>query len=417
MSLLDALHQRQEGAAAQNADFVALVADEANTAVMQRYVSQRMLPHALVQQGAIGAAIDLLKKMDRAPVQLVVDVSGLDTPLSELEKLSNVCDPSISVFVLGDRNDVGLYRSLLQLGIRDYLVKPLTVDLLLRTLGDGQTGHTAPVQHTRTGKVISFVGARGGVGVSSVCTHLAYELAENRQRRVAVVDLDLHGGAVNVLLGLQGNQGLIDVLENVQRLDPQSMDRTLIRHGRRLYVLSCELAYGDRFVPQPGALAQLIDVLKHYFHYVLLDVPRPGTTWPQLSEEAFDNSYQVYLLADATVHSARRAAQLSRHVTARQSEPVLSLLLNHPQPEGSARVEVQDFVSAIQRSVLMELPFDAQALTRAQNLGEALNPRSVFGMAIRQLANDLSGAEVETVRAGATVRQLDRLRQWLGRGG
>lgn len=416
MSLFDALQARPDNASAQNADFVALVADEANTTVMQRYVSQRMLPHALVQQGGIAEAVQLLKKMERAPVQLVVDVSGLDTPLSELEKLANVCDPSVSVYVLGNRNDVGLYRSLLQLGIRDYLVKPLTVDLLLRTLGDGQASHTAPVQHSRTGKVIAFVGARGGVGVSTVCTHLAYELAENRHRRVALVDLDLHGGSVNILLGEQGNQGLIDVLENVQRLDPQSMERTLVRHGRRLYVLSCELGYGDRFVPETGALAQLIGVLKHYFHYVLLDVPRPGTTWPQLCEEAFDSAYQIYLLADATVHAARRVAHLARHITGRQNEPVLSLLLNCPQPEGSARVDVEDFASATLCAVRMTLPFDAEALTRAQNLGEALNPRSDFGQGIRQLANDLSGTDVETAGSAAPARLRDTLRRWLNRG-
>ena len=368
-----------------------------------------MLPHAVVERGSIAQAISYLLKMDRAPLQLVIDVSQSDTPLSELAQLAEVCDPSVDVYVLGSQNDVGLYRSLLQLGIRDYLVKPLTVDLLTRTLGDGQSGRSEPVQSTRTGKVISLMGARGGVGVSSVCAHLARDLAEDKHRRVALVDLDVYGGAINVLLGLQSNQGLIDVMENVQRLDPQYMDRTLIKHSSRLFVLSCELDYSDAFTPPEGALTQLIEVLKHYFHYVLLDVPRPGTAVPMLCEEALNQSKLVYLLADQTVHSARRVAQMSRHIAARPNEPVVSVLLNRTVPASAADVARADFSSATQRAVLHELPFDPAALVAAQNLGERLNPRTEFAQAIAHLANDLSGVEqkaVSTKRHGSLVARL-----------
>lgn len=412
MSMLDSLFQPERQQTVGNADFVAFVGDAGNTEIMRRYVSQRMLPHAVVEQGTIETAIDHLVKMERAPQQLVVDISRYDTPLSELAQLAEVCDPSVDVYVLGDRNDVGLYRSLLQLGIRDYLVKPLTVDLLTRTLGDGAAGRSEPVQGTRTGKVISLVGARGGVGVSTIAVHLGRALAEHKHRRVALVDLDLYGGAINLLLGLQGNQGLIDVLGNVQRLDPQYMERTLVKHSNRLFVLSCELDYTERFEPVPGALGQLIEILKHYFHYVLLDLPRPGNLPPALSEEVLDQSKLVYLVADQTVHSARRVAQLARHFAARQNEPVVSVLLNHTVPPSDALVARSDFSNATQRPVLQELPFDPATLLTAQNLGEALDAHAPFAQAIDQLADDLSGAGQKAApKASGRSHWLQQLRR------
>jgi pilus assembly protein CpaE len=392
MSLLDMLGAGSAGKNdVPNADFVAFVSDETNTATMRQYVAQRALPHAEVQCGAIDQAIAHLRLMERMPQQLVVDVSGSDTPLSELSRLAEVCAPSVDVYVLGSKNDVGLYRSLLQIGVRDYMVKPLTVELLTRTLGVGTVGHDEPVQRSRTGKVITLMGARGGLGVSSVCAHLAQYLAEEKQRRVALVDLDVYSGAISVLLGESTNQGLVDVLQNVQRLDPQYMDRTMIKHGSRLYILTAELGFADSLNVESGALAQLIEILKRHFHYVLIDAPRHGAGIAMLTEEALDQSQLVYLLADQTVHSACVVTRLAQHIFIRQNEPVVSVLLNHVAPQAPAHISREDFAKSTQRAVHFELPYDPAALTLAQNLGERLKAISPFAKAVARIGDDLSG--------------------------
>jgi pilus assembly protein CpaE len=413
MSLIKALGLSSSNDTVRNADFVAFVSDDANTEVMRNYVALRTLPHALVERGSIAQAISVLSKMERPPARLVVDVSKCDTPLSELTHLAEVCDPSVEVYVLGSENDVGLYRNLLQLGVRDYLVKPLTVDLLTRTLGDGQQSSVGHVQRSRTGKVLTLLGTRGGVGVSTVGLHLAQHLAEDKMRRVALVDLNIYGGAVNVMIGQQTNQGLTDVLQNVHRLDTQYMDRTMIKNGSRLFLLTCELDYADRFNPEPGALGALIDVLKHYFHYVIIDAPPPGIGTGVLTEEALNQSKVVYILADKTVHSARSVTRLARHVVARSNEPAVSVLLNHTTPPATGHVNKDDFARATQREILLELPYDASGLTMAQNLGERINPRSGFAKAIAHIANDLSGTQQKTERTalwggGTRVRHTVR---------
>lgn len=392
MTLMESLGGVGGKPAVANADFVAFVGDEENTQVVRQFVAQRALPHAEVQHGDIGQAIAYLRKMARMPKQLIVDVSGFDTPLSELARLAEVCAPSVDVYVLGNDNDVGLYRSLLQNGVRDYMVKPLTVELLTRALEQSMSGRDEPVQRSRTGKVITLLGARGGVGVSSVTAYLALYLAQEKQRRVALLDLDVYGGAIAVLLGQSTNQGLVDVLQNVQRLDPQYMDRTMMKHGDRLYSLSAELDYGIALNVERGALRQLIEVLKRHFHYVLIDSPRHGAGIAMLTEEALDQSKRVYLLTDQTVHAACAVTRLAQHVAARPNEPVVSVLLNHVAPQAPAHIATADFVKATQRSVHLELPYDTAALTLAQNLGERLGSHSAFARAIAALGDDLSGS-------------------------
>ncbi|WP_028498356.1 AAA family ATPase [Microvirgula aerodenitrificans] len=404
MSMIDMLRP-SAGKQASHAEFVAFLADDESAAIVQRYVAQRMLPHAHVARGNVDQAIEFLQKLERAPLQLLIDVSGSDTPLSELARLADACEPSVEVYVVGGKNDVGLYRSLLQLGVRDYLVKPLTVDLLMRMLGKSE-----PLQQARTGKVITLLGTRGGVGVSTIATHLGRYLANVSQRRVALVDLNLHGGTVNILLGLDSNNGLTDVLQNVQRLDTQYMERTLVAHSSRLFVLSAELDFEQAFPLRAGAAAELINVLKQHFHYVLVDAPPPGLCHGELTEEALTQSKVVYVVADRSVHSARNIARLVRYAGNRENEPVVSLLLNQPAPVSAAHVASADLADACRRAVLQELPYDALSVATAENLGEALAAKSTFGLAIARLADDLSGTAQKP-------QVLSRWRQLLKRGG
>src|SRR5690606_27723287 len=147
-----------------NAAFLAFLRDPASQDEVSRFAKMGSLGTTYVGRGGVDAAIAHMVKGDRSPQRLLVDVSGADAPLEELDRLADACEPSVQVFVVGDRNDVGLYRNLLQRGVVDYLVKPLSVELLRRALADGGS---RGVRQTRQGKAISVCGTRGGVGVSS----------------------------------------------------------------------------------------------------------------------------------------------------------------------------------------------------------------------------------------------------------
>ena len=388
------------------ADFIAFVADRKTEQVLKSFVLEQAMPHVHIAVGGIEDAIAYLSKIERSPLFLLVDLQGSVMPLSDLGRLAEVCEPSVQVVALGERNDVGLFRSLLKIGVRDYLVKPLTVELLKRTVNVSE-GKVSPVTLARAGKTIAFAGSRGGVGVTTLALNLARHLAEDTHRRVAYVDLNLCGGAANSMLGIQSNNGLTDVLQNVRRLDPQYVERTLVAKGSRLFVLSADLDYGTEREFEPGALPRVIELLCDSFHYVILDIGNPNHA---LAQEAFNHASRVYLVVDRSVHSTRETIRLLRFIEDRDNTPPTSVLLNNPNAATAGKVQTEDFMAAVGRSVLHEVQFEPKAISMAENLGEAPKEKAPngFNQAVARIASDLTGQHSAAER---TFLQKLRLRR------
>lgn len=411
MSLLEAIREGVSGRESDDtrqAEFVAFAVDDKTETVLRRFVADLVLPHAFVGRGKVEDAIAMVSRLERSPRTIVVDISGAAMPLSDLDHLAEVCDPSVTVIVIGESNDVGLYRNLLRLGVQDYLTKPLTVDLLRRNVTPG--GTASPVQQTRTGKVVATLGCRGGVGTTTVAVNMAVHLADTLKRRVALVDLDPNGGPVALHLGMTSNNGLIDVLQNVNRLDPQYMDRTLQAVGNRLFVLSAEAPYGAENTLPAEALLPLMEVLKQHFHYVILDLP---THSGAMAVEALKASSHVMLVADRSIYSAREAIRLMRYVELHDHTPSVALVLNNPQSPVKGRVESEDLLAAIDRVARRELPWDGAAAALAENLATPLvRGRSELGRALAALADDLAGRQEEETPSFLTRVMGQTLARW-----
>ncbi|PWC17695.1 AAA family ATPase [Brenneria corticis] len=367
-------------------NFAAFVHDAASKEELTRFFKASTVTDSRVERGNVDDVIAWLKKTGRSPQRLMVDISGSSGPLDELERLANACEPSVQVYVVGDRNDVGLYRNLLQRGVRDYLVKPLGAELLRRTL-EADDNHT--VRQRRLGKVIAVVGTRGGVGTTSVATHLARALSVGgAHRRVVYIDLDFYGGSGTSMLGLAGGNALIEIMGNVNRLDPQYLERTLSTVDNRLYALGAELDYMDLYPSMEGALEALLATLSQHFHYVVLDIPQRGG---ELASAAFSLASLACVVADQSVYSARSLVRLVRHIEAHPNPATVYSIINQPQPLNRNKVNIDDFLKSVDLAIAVQIGYDAQTLSLAENLAEALPERSEFSRGVRQLASILTG--------------------------
>lgn len=384
----------------RNLNLLGFVADVDSDGELTRFLKTTLLGNTQVERGNIETAIQWLKKSgNHSPQRLLVDISGVTNVLDELDRLANVCEPSVQVYVVGERNDVGLYRSLLQRGVQDYIVKPISAELLRRSLGDGSDTADA-VRRVRNGRVVTVTGTRGGVGVTSVAAHLARELAsEGGRRRVAYVDLNLYDGNGASLLGLAGGNTLVEVLGNVSHLDPQYLERTLNTRDNRLYALCAELEYSETFAADGDALTELLNILSQHFHYIILDVPESGGV---LASEAYANASLACVITDQTVHSARTLTRLMRHINSRIRPPTIHIVLNQSRAPARGAVHARDFLSALEWPVAVSIPFDAQAPLMTENLGDPLPARSDFGRGVRSLAALLTG---DQTAAGKRARQ------------
>ncbi len=397
MSAADSSAARAQNTA-RAARFMAFVGDRQTEQTLRNFVADEALPHTYVGLGGVTEAIAYITKVGRSPRLLLIDLQGSTMPLTDLARLAEVCEPSVQVVALGDKNDVALYRGLLGIGVRDYLVKPLTEELLKRTL-DLNDGTVRAVPQTRRGKSIAFVGARGGVGTTTIAVNLARHLADTTHRRIAYVDLNVTGGAASSMLGVPPSNGLSEVLQSIDRIDAAYVERTMVPIGTRLFLLSCELPYGSKWPFKEEGVARLIELLTDSFHYVIVDT---GAGVGRLSTEAFDNASRVYVISDRSVHGAHETVRLFQYIEKRDNQPVMSFVLNHANARTHGNVQKNDFVAAIGRSVLQEIAHESRVLAIAENVAEppAGRAASAFTNSITQIANDLVGLKASTEARG-----------------
>ncbi len=380
-------------AAATGFELAAFLSDRESVEVFQGFVGRQMLGAAHVQRGGVRQAIGFVEKQERAPKVLVIDISDIDMPLPEIDALADACEPGVTVVVVGDQHDVGLFRQLLSLGVADYLVKPLTADLLATTFA-GELRPAGVRGGLRTGKLVAFAGTRGGIGTTTLATSLAWTVANRMNRRVAFVDLDPHGGGGPMLIDVEVG-GLGEALAHAAQLDALFLDRTMVKQSQRLHCLSSEEDLDKEVSFDPEALNNLFGALEQQFHYVVVDLPRRAG--PALRFSLQRAAIQV-VLVDRTLPSLHNTVRLLPMLEGLGRRTVL--VLNEHQPSKTSALDRETVEKSIGRTFDLVIPFDKTASERGDNLGEPLaDGQAPFATAVRTLAADFAGQRLHAKRS------------------
>jgi pilus assembly protein CpaE len=354
--------------------------------------SSVLLGRNQIIRGGVAKAIEYLSEQ-RSPHLLIVDISGIDLPLSQIQILADVCEPGTTVIAIGDRNDVALYRDLQEAGVSNYIVKPLTRELLtkalaLKTNGSGDMGKAS----LKLGKMVSFIGARGGVGTTTLAANLAWYLANRQSRRVALVDLDLQHGDCALLFNAATTSGLRDALANPLRLDPLLLDRIMTRCGERLLVLGGEEPIQDHVQFTPVAADTLFSVLRSQFHYVIVDVPRIATPAYRRALEIADRRV---IVVDQTMRSMRDGVRLKKMFGDGddvQTEHRNIFIVNRTGETGHHGLSLKEINKTLQVQPTSTIPFLPSLMTPAAHHGTiAATKRGKFADAVAAVALELSG--------------------------
>jgi pilus assembly protein CpaE len=353
-----------------------------------------LLGRSAIMRGGIAKAIDYLSE-ERSPHLLLVDISGIDLPLSQIHTLADVCEPGTTVVAIGDHNDVGLYRDLIDAGVSHYIVKPLTRELLTKALtpkvNSGDIGRSS----LKLGKLVSVIGARGGVGATTLACNLAWHLANRQSRRVALVDLDLQHGDCGFLFNLNTAPGFRDALANPLRLDHLLLDRIMTQHGERLFVLGSEEPLHEHVQFTAPAIDALFSVLQSQFHYVIVDVPRSSAPAYRRAVEIADRRI---IVVDQTMRAMRDASRLIRLFNSgtpgieHSAEHRNIFVVNRIGEAGNRSLSLKEIQSILKVQPTGLIPFLPSLMTPAAHAGEiAANKRGKFADAVGVLALELSG--------------------------
>lgn len=372
----------------------AFVNDPETESALEDALTRMSAPKFRVRRGGVRGAIEFFAENNSTQI-VIVDVSGADLPINEIDELANVCEPGIQVIVLGVDNNVGLFRDLIHMGVTDYLVKPAPYEVLYRAvqLALGEKDPTQPTTK-RLGKVVAVTGARGGAGATSILANVGWVLANKHSRRVALVDLDLQNGSLHLALDFPANHGLREALENAHRLDPLFLERTMLQHGPRLYCLAAEEPLEDDIVYSPDAVKELTQILQKQFHYVFVDVPRgaPGAL------EIVRRADIRLIVAEPSIASVRDVVRRLEAINAEGAHKRTYIVLNHPRQDVKGELNAEQFETAVRQKVDFLVPYGKAMAAEALNFGEPLASRSgSAAQSFTAIAGELIGDRPRTV--------------------
>lgn len=273
--------------------------NEAARQTFEEIVSRRR--DYLVTKGQGTGAADMLL--------LELDESRPQQTFGHIRELLNA-SPDLEVFLTASRTDPQMLLEAFRLGVKEFLPQPLTrqeVEPALARFEERFSGRVSGAE-MQSGRVVSVIGARGGVGASTVATNLAISVQQATQREpVALVDLDMHGGDLGLFLDLHAAQGLKHLSKDISRLDETIVRSSLAQHASGLHLLASGYEGFDETEPTAGSTMRVIGLLRSMHRHVFVDC---GHVLAAAVKEALDCSDQIIVVTTLSLPAIRRTKRL-----------------------------------------------------------------------------------------------------------
>ena len=360
--------------------------DDTRVADVLQYASEdRRLSkaHVSIHMGGIGAAIAHYVESP-TPNLIIVDCNLPGSQLvSELDKLAESCDPGTKVVVVGRHNDVLLYRELLKRGVSEYLVAPIEPLAMMESISNLYNNpDTDPVGH-----VFAFIGAKGGVGSSTVCHNVAWTLSEVLKSNVAIADFDLAFGTTGLDFNQDPVQGIAEALAAPERLDDQLLDRLLTKCSEHLSIFAAPVVLDRDYDISPESCDMVIDVVRQNMPFVAVDLPHGWSPW---TKRILLQADEVMITAAPDLANLRNAKNIVDLLkTARKNDSKPHLILNMTGVPKRQEITLKEFEQALDIKAISVIEYDCESFSQAANNGqmiEEFNPKAKSTENFRQIA-------------------------------
>jgi pilus assembly protein CpaE len=362
---------------------------ETAAAVQAAAEDRRMVKaHVRVQMGGVAAAAEAYRSSPTPNVIcLESEVRGEDI-LAGLDELANVCDAGTRVVVIGRFNDIALYRELLRRGVSDYVIAPVKpIDVVRSICNLFSAPDAKPV-----GRVVAVVGAKGGVGASTVAHNLAFSIARDLALDSVVTDLDLAFGTAGLDFNQDPPQGIADAVFSPDRVDTAFVDRLLSKCAEHLSLLAAPATLERAYDFGADAFDPVFDSLRATVPCVVLDVPHLWSAW---TKRVLVGADDILIVAGPNLANLRNAKNLIDFLkAARPNDRRPFYCLNQVGVPKRPEIKPADFSKALEDDPIAVLPFDPQVFGTAANNGQMIAEVSSGHRAaevFRQLAQVLTG--------------------------
>ncbi|HOZ28147.1 MAG TPA: cellulose synthase operon protein YhjQ/BcsQ [Hyphomonadaceae bacterium] len=375
--------------------------------LLRTIMNDRRLKNVTMEvfEGGVPAAIQYYVN-ETTPNLLVIESSGDPRQLlSELDALAEYCDENIRVLVLGQTNDIRLYRELMRRGVSEYLVAPVDPVQMIRSIANLFADPEAPF----TGKTLAVTGVKGGVGASSIAHNLAWALSERCKVNATLVDLDLNFGTTGLDFNQDSGATIADALMSPDRFDDAVMGRLITKATDRLSLFTAPATLDRTYNLDPETYVRVLEQVRGSVPFVVLDLPHIWSDWFKSTVISAD---ELVIVAGPDLASLRNGKNLIDFLkAARPNDNPPKLVLNMVGLPKRPEIPAKDFGQAIGIDPSLILPFDAQLFGTAANNGQMIfdvAPESKVAQGLDQLAALLTGREVQTAKPSMLKKLLGK---------
>lgn len=337
-------------------------------------------------------------------ILLETDVGGAEL-LELLETLATVCEAKTRLILVGNSNDVALYRALVRRGVTEYLCKPADSGMILGAIADAFSEPAAG----KVGRVYAFVGSRGGTGSSMLAHNVAWTLAERSSSSVILVDLDLPFGTAALDFDLRPDKTISEAVRDSARVDEQLVESLLTPCGERFGILSAPARLDAGETGDAPAFEAILDAAQRAAGHVVLDVPHLWCEWTRKMLVAAD---EVVITATPDLASLRNTHNLLDLLRqARRHDPDPKILLNQVGMPRRPEIKAADFSEVLGMKPLATIPFDAKVFGSATNTGRMINKvagGSRYSALLRGISEAVAGCSLAEKRRSGGLRGLLR---------
>ena len=321
--------------------------------------------------------------------------------------------PGAAVIITSSLTDAGSVRRAMVAGARDYLIKPLKPDDVLRAIygileqEERKRLHAEGGEHAQPiarGTVITVFGAKGGIGKTTIATNLSTALANSTRANVALVDMDTRFGDVAIMMDIAVEESIADLGRRIEELDRESIKDHLARHHTGVSILPAPLHPTEWRNLTPQHIEKIVDLLAQSHDYVVIDTPG---TFNEIIAATLEMADVILLITSMDIASIKDTALALEMLRAADVlEDKVKLIINHSTSSNSLREE--DVERVLEYSVTWRIPHDYNVAS-ANQLGIPIviaKPYARVSRAIMDMAYALSGAPRE--RKGFLERFIGR---------
>ncbi|OJU24701.1 MAG: CtpF protein [Nitrobacter sp. 62-13] len=339
---------------------------ETATAVQSAGEDRRLAKaHLKIQMGGMTAAVEAYRSAP-TPNVIILEAEERGDILAALDRLASVCDAGTRVVVIGRINDVSLYRELVKRGVSDYVIAPVSALDVVRSV----CGLFSAPEAKAVGRVIAVVGAKGGVGASTVAHNVAWAIARDLALDSVVADLDLAFGTAGLDFNQDPPQGIADAVFSPDRIDTAFVDRLLSKCTDHLSLLAAPATLDRVYDFGTEAFDSILDTLRATMPCIVLDIPHQWSGW---TKRALIGADDILIVATPDLANLRNTKNLIDLLkVARPNDRPPLYCLNQVNVPKRPEISSNEFAKAIENQPIVSIPFEPQMFGSAANNGQMI---------------------------------------------